>query len=58
MSEQRECPACAMSSDSSEDVCPFCGYEFPVTPASVKWVAWLMALLLIWPVIELLKWLL
>jgi hypothetical protein len=45
-----------MMCDAEEEVCPYCGYEFPETPRSVRWVAWVMALLLIWPLIELLRW--
>lgn len=57
-SKERECPACALSADSEEEVCPYCGYEFPELSRSRKWVAWLMAFLLIWPLVKLIDWLL
>ena len=46
-----------MMVDSDAETCLYCGYEFPETPRSVRWVAWLMALLLIWPLVELIDWL-
>jgi len=49
----RECPSCAIKSSRDEEVCPYCGYEFLELTASRKWVAWLMAILLIWPLIKL-----
>ena len=52
----RECPSCALESDASETVCPFCGYEFPETSKGIAWAAGLFALLLlIWPVFRLIK---
>lgn len=48
----RECPACAMEIDASAEACPVCGYEAPRQRTSVQVAAWLMALLLLWPVIE------
>ncbi|TDI71108.1 MAG: DUF2116 family Zn-ribbon domain-containing protein [Bacteroidetes bacterium] len=56
MSLSRECPSCALSVDQDESTCSYCGYEFPETSNSVRWVAWLMAALLVWPLIELFKW--
>lgn len=51
----RECPACALESDAREEVCPFCGYEFPENRKSLPWFAWLFALLMLWPVFKILK---
>jgi len=51
----RECPACALESDSKEDSFPYCGYEFPDNRKSLPWFAWLFALLMLWPVFEILK---
>jgi len=51
----RECPSCALESQDSEEICPFCGYEFPEMPKTMPWFAWLFALLLLWPVFEVLK---
>ncbi len=56
--EQRECPSCALESDASLEECPYCGYEFPELSTPRKWVAWLMAFLLVWPLVRLLDWLL
>ena len=53
----RECPSCAMESEDDLEVCPYCGYEFPEISRSRRWVAWLMAFLLIWPLIRLIDWL-
>ena len=52
-----ECPSCALEIDGVTEICPYCGYEFPQTRSSLKWAALLMALLLLWPAIELLGWL-
>lgn len=27
--KQKECPACALMVDKDEEVCHYCGYEFP-----------------------------
>jgi predicted amidophosphoribosyltransferase len=48
----RECPACAMEIDASADACPVCGYEAPRAKTSLKVAAWVMVLLLLWPAIE------
>lgn len=50
----KECPACALDVDKDADVCPYCNYEFPRQKSSVKAAAWLMALLLAWPLYKLL----
>jgi hypothetical protein len=54
MSSTRECPSCALEFEDTGDIkeCPYCGYEFPQRTASVQWVAWLLALLLLWPAIK------
>ena len=51
----RECPSCALDVDEDAEVCPYCNYEFPRQKSSRKVMAWVMALLLAWPVFELLK---
>lgn len=51
----RECPSCALDVDKDAVVCPYCDYEFPRQKQTVKALAWVMALLLAWPLFELLK---
>lgn len=52
----RECPSCALESDPAEEVCPFCGYEFPEPSKSLGWAAWLfLFLLLSWPLWRLVR---
>ncbi|WP_148899602.1 zinc ribbon domain-containing protein [Fodinibius salinus] len=46
--EQKECPGCAVQIDKDANICPICGYEFPTQPLSVKIVACLMIVLLVW----------
>ena len=53
----KECPSCALEVPAAADVCPYCQYEFPQHSSAVKVVAIVMALLLIWPLIELVSWL-
>lgn len=55
--EEKECPSCALQVDASADVCPYCDYEFPQRSTGVKTMAWLFALLMLWPVIEVFLWL-
>lgn len=51
-----ECPSCALEVDRrSCNECPYCGYEFPRQTKSRLLMAWVMALLLIWPLFELIK---
>ena len=57
MASIRECPSCALEVEATELVCPYCGYEFPVQRSSLKAVAVIMALLLLWPVIKLAQYL-
>lgn len=52
--EHRECPSCALPIDASADVCPYCGYDLPRQKSTLKYAAILFALLLLWPLIELL----
>lgn len=52
MADTRTCPSCAMEIDAAEKTCPICGYEPPHQKKSVQYAAWLMALLLLWPAIE------
>ena len=50
----RECPSCALESEASETVCPYCGYEFPEPSKGMHWAAWLfVALLMVWPLMRL-----
>jgi hypothetical protein len=51
----KECPSCALDVDEEAEVCPYCRYEFPRQPSARKAMAWVMALLLAWPLFELLK---
>lgn len=51
MAERRECPSCAMEVDAGAEVCPVCGYEFPAPKPGVPPVAWLMAALLVLPLL-------
>lgn len=51
----QECPSCALEVDHTLDVCPYCAYEFPRQTRSRTVMAWVMALLLIWPLLELIK---
>ena len=53
----KECPSCALEVEAAADVCPYCGYEFPEHRSGLKWAAILMALLMAWPLYELLRWL-
>lgn len=56
--QTRECPACALEGPADTDTCPYCGYEYPSRPSrSLIWVAVVMAALLAWPAIRILKWL-
>lgn len=51
-----ECPSCALDivleeGETRPDECPYCGYEFPERSKSVGAVAWLMAAILLLPVL-------
>jgi len=54
MSSYRECPSCALEFEDNGNVeeCPYCGYEFPQRASGVQWVAWVLALLLLWPALK------
>jgi len=58
MPQQVECPSCALPIDDHEEVCPYCGYERPRDRPAWKIVAIIVALLLIWPIVELIRFLL
>ena len=51
--KQKECPSCALEVDATAEVCPYCEYECPKQRSSLKWAAILLALLLVWPVVNL-----
>lgn len=53
-----ECPSCALQIPADAEDCPYCGYEIPKQKTSTKTAAIIFALLLIWPLIKLLDWLL
>lgn len=55
--EEKECPSCALSVKASAEECPYCGYEFPEQDTGLKTMAWLFALLMLWPAIEGILWL-
>lgn len=52
MPQNFECPSCALDVEEDAEHCPYCGYEFPQQKSSVMFWAIVMALLLAWPVIE------
>lgn len=43
MSQKIECPSCAMEIDQSEKVCPICGNKMESYSPYLKWVALLLA---------------
>lgn len=44
----KECPSCAMDVESKSKECPICGYEFAEIKTSYRWLAILLALLLLY----------
>lgn len=50
----KECPSCAVDIDRTAEHCPICGYEFPKQKSFFKWVALLLILLFVYPLIRLL----
>lgn len=54
----KECPSCALEVEATASRCPYCGYEFPQDRTIWKPIAVIVALLLIWPIIELVRYLL
>ncbi len=57
-SANKECPSCALSIDARADVCPYCGYDLPRTASSIKVAALVFAVLMLWPLFELVRFLL
>jgi len=51
MSETFECPSCGLDVEGAPETCPYCGYEFPERPKTVSTMAWVMALILLIPVL-------
>ncbi|RMH66170.1 MAG: zinc ribbon domain-containing protein [Bacteroidetes bacterium] len=47
-----------MEIPADAETCPYCGYEIPRQKSSLKTAAILFALLLIWPLLKVLDWLL
>lgn len=45
MGKTKECPSCGLEVEAEENVCHYCGYEFPRQPAIIKIVAILLILL-------------
>ncbi len=44
---KKECPSCAMEIDLKEEVCPVCGYEFPVMEKSYIVVAIILLIVIV-----------
>jgi len=44
---KKECPSCAMEIDASAKVCPVCSYQFPEQPRSLRWIAVLLAIIML-----------
>jgi predicted nucleic acid-binding Zn ribbon protein len=51
----RECPSCALPIDEDADACPYCGYDLPKQKNSLKIAAIVFALLMLWPLFELIQ---
>ncbi|MDI6402689.1 hypothetical protein QLX67_11845 [Balneolaceae bacterium ANBcel3] len=45
--KNRECPSCALESDSGHEECPYCGYEFPESSKGQTVMALLFLLLML-----------
>lgn len=59
MSRSFECPSCALEvavdpAEGNPEECPYCGYEFPERKRGVGAAAWLMAALMLLPLLWLL----
>ncbi len=54
MGTKKECPSCAVEIDIEQSRCPICGYEFPQQKSHIRWIALILALLFLWPLIRLL----
>ena len=51
-----ECPSCALEVDTSEEACPYCGYEFPRQKTGFKPAAYLFVVLLLgWALYQLFR---
>ena len=49
MGDLRECPSCALEfEDDGQKACPYFGYEFPRQRTSVKAVAVVLILIMLW----------
>lgn len=55
---ERECPSCGLAAPEDADVCPYCGYEFPVRKTSMTASAWLFVGLMVLFAVPILAWLL
>lgn len=60
MSRTFECPSCALEvevdpAEGAPEACPYCGYEFPERSKGVGTLAWVMALLMILPLLWILS---
>ncbi|MEX0822619.1 MAG: zinc ribbon domain-containing protein [Rhodothermales bacterium] len=53
--DRKECPSCALPVDANADVCPHCGYDLPRQKSSLQIAALVFALLLLWPIIQLIR---
>jgi len=45
--KKKECPSCAMEINADEKVCPFCNYEFPSEPKTVKYIGYLLLVVIV-----------
>jgi len=46
-----ECPSCAWEVEGRPEACPYCGYEFPQRPVGFTTGAWVLALIMLIPVL-------
>ena len=44
---ERECPSCGLAVADDAEVCPYCGYEFPVARRGTRSMAWLFVALMV-----------
>lgn len=51
----RECPSCALPIERDADTCPYCGYDLPQQKSSLKIAAIVFAVLMLWPLFELIQ---
>lgn len=45
--KKKECPSCAMETDARNRECPVCGYEFPPPARGLKWIAFVLAVMVL-----------